>query len=579
MKKLQKIKRRENLFTDYYVFDTETRGLRAKPDAFIFGVVYSYNYTKVIYTVDDFIKEFQDKRYKKKKVFAHNAEYDLSVLFDNIYMLDNKAIFNNRFICCTNGNCLFADSFNIYPTSVKNIGDTINLKKLDIDEEYTDVNSDIKEVTQKMVDYCIRDCEIVYKALYEIFNKVGAIKITLAGLAMYYFRSAFQEFNIDYKDNYQKYFYESYYGGRTEVFELGKTNAVCYDINSMYPWAMKYTYFPNPRSLSERLGMSVNIFIKHYLKYYEGVAELSVFHVEHFFGSLPVRHEGKLMFPVGNLRGFWNFNEIRFALENNFIQIKSVGKVIYAPRMKSIFTSYVDSLYSEKQNAENAIDIDIAKKLLNSLYGKFAQKINKLSIYVEDIERDYDVIKQYALENKLLKIIPFNSERKDCFIEIKSNKGWAYQSIPLFSSYITSAARVRLLEYLLKYQNNSPVYCDTDSIFLKKDPEIKNSNELGEWKKEDKIVIEIRGLKNYTYIYTDKSTNKKHVIEKIKGVKKGAEKIGDKYKYKSLVKTKESLRRNIENGIVIEREKVLKLTYDKRKILKDGKTRPIFFFK
>lgn len=577
MKKLQKLKRRENLFTDYYVFDTETRGLRAKPDAFIFGVVYSYNYVKVIYTVEEFIKEFQQPRYFKKKVFAHNAEYDLSVLFDNIYMMDKKAIFNNRFICASNGNCLFADSFNIYPTSVKNIGETINLKKLDIEESYTDTDSNITEVSQKMIDYCIRDCEIVYKALFEIFNKVGAIKITLAGLAMYYYRVKFQPFNIDYNEKYQKYFYESYYGGRTEVFELGKMEAVCYDINSMYPWCMKHTYFPNPRSTSERLGMSVKTFTEHYLKYYEGVAELQVFHVEHYFGSLPVRHEGKLMFPVGNLRGFWNFNEIRFALENNLIQIKSVGKVIYAPRMKSPFSDYVDSLYYEKQHATNAIDIDIAKKLLNSLYGKFAQKINKETIYIENIETCYDEIKKYALENKLIKIIPFNSERKDCFIEVKSNRGWLYSSIPLFSSYITSAARVKLLSYLLKTIKFNPAYCDTDSIFYKKDPKIKSSNDLGEWKKEDKTVTEIRGLKNYSYIYKDKKTKELHKAEKIKGVKKGSVKIGGAYKYQSLVKTKESLRRNIDNGVVIEREKILKLTYDKRKVEKNGKTRPIVF--
>ena len=570
MKTLHKLKEKESLFNDFYVFDTETKGLRAKSDAFVFGVVYGWNYIKVIYTVKDFQKEFLKPRYKNKKVFAHNLEYDGGVIYDNIYDVDNKAIFNNRLICFTNGNCLFADSVNIYPTSVKKLGEIINLEKLEIEDKYKE-GSEIKEVTQKMIDYCIRDCEIVYKALYEIFVKVGSIKITIAGLAMDFFRRKHQPFNIDYNEKFGNYFHLSYYGGRTECFKIGKTKAVCYDINSMYPWAMKYTYFPNPRNLSIRIGVPVKSFINHYLKYYEGVAEVELFHVEHYFGFLPFRHDGKLLFPTGNLKGFWNFNELRYAIEKGIISIKHVKRIIYAQRMKSPFIKYVDELYNEKSSAQSELEKEVAKKLLNSLYGKFAQRINTENIYISNIDTEYETIKEYARKKKLLKIIPFNNERKDCFITVKSNRGYMYHSIPLFSSYITSASRIYLLDFLLKYQNKIPVYCDTDSIFFEIDPNIKGTNELGDWKKEDKTVVEIRGLKNYSYLSNGKR------LDKIKGVKKTAVKIGDGYHYKSLVRTKEALRRNIEPGIEIEREKILKLTYDKRKVLKNGTTTTINF--
>ena len=122
---------------------------------------------------------------------------------------------------------------------------------------------------------------------------------------------------------------------------------------------------------------------------------------------------------------------------------------------------------------------------------------------------------------------------------------------------------------MLKYQKFNPVYCDTDSIFVTGNIKIQEGNNLGDWKKEEKIVTEIRGLKNYSYLYQ----GKKH--DKIKGVKKGATFENGVYKYKSLVKTKEGLRRNIENGVEIERSKILKLTYDKRKVDKSGTTQPI----
>ena len=70
--------------SDFYVFDTETRGLRAKQDAFIFGAIYGHNFVKVLYSVNDFQNEFLEPRYKDKKVFAHNAEYDLFVIYDKI---------------------------------------------------------------------------------------------------------------------------------------------------------------------------------------------------------------------------------------------------------------------------------------------------------------------------------------------------------------------------------------------------------------------------------------------------------------------------------------------------------------
>lgn len=569
MKTLQRLKPKQSLFNDFYVFDVETNGLRAKSDAFIFGVIYGFNFIKVLYSVDDFKKEFENERYKKKKVFAHNAEYDLSVIYDNIYDFDSKAIFNNRFIYATNGNAQFADSFNIYATSVKEIGKLINLQKLEIEDEYKEGEFKGK-VTQRMIDYCIRDCEIIYKALYEIFNDCGTIKITIAGLSMEYYRRFYQPFNIDYNEHVKE-FYASYFGGRTECFFIGKKKGYCYDINSMYPYAMVNAFFPNPRNLKKEYGISVKRFINHYLKYYEGCAELELFHVEHYYGFLPVRHEGKLIFPTGHLKGTWNFNELRFALKNKIIQIKRVKSITYAPRMKSIFKSYVENQYNERKMAVSPLKREILKKRLNTLYGKFAQRIKSEMIYIHDINEQYDEVKRYMSERKLLKIHPFSASRADCFIEIKSARGGVYHSIPVFSSYITSFARVYLLEFLLKYQQNEPLYCDTDSIFLAKDPKILESNELGAWKKEDKVITEIRGLKNYSYISEGK------IKDKIKGIPRKAEKTGDVYRYKTLVKTKESMRRNIESGIEIEREKILKLTYDKRKVDKSGNTRPLCF--
>jgi len=569
MKELQPLKQREKLFTDFYVFDTETRGLRAKSDAFIFGVIFGHNFIKVLYSVDEFKKEFQDEKYYHKKVYAHNAEYDLNVIYDNIYELDRKAIFNGKFICCTNGNCTFADSMNIYPASVKEIGHISGLEKMELDEgfkqgTYTGI------VKQTDIDYCIRDCEIIYNALYSIFSLVGSIKITLAGLSLDYFRRKFLKEKIVYNEYLCKYFFESYFGGRTEAFFIGKTNAICFDVNSMYPFAMKYCNFPNPKTLKIVPFCDAKVLVEKYLKYYEGVAHVKLFHETNYFGFLPLKKNGKLLFPCGTFDGWYNFNELRFAIENNVIKIINVKEVIFSEGILSPFIEFVDHNFRVKQESKDPLEIRQVKLLLNALYGKFAQRIKSEMIYIKDIEIQIGLIEEYEQKKQLIKIIPFNAERLDCFIEVKSNKGFLYNTIPVFSSYITSFARIELLKYMIKYKENNPLYCDTDSIFFETLPAIKESNELGKFKRENKLVTEIRGLKNYSYIENNIST------DRIKGVPKNAIKTGaNMYEYSTLIKTRESVARNQIVGINTKRTKVLSMKYDKRIVEKNGQTKAI----
>lgn len=571
MKTLNILKQKNKILSDFYVFDTETNGLRAKSDAFIFGVVYGNDYINVIYTVENFKKEFLKPRYKNKKVFAHNAEYDLSVIYDNIYDFDKHAIFNNKFICATNGNCMFADSMNIFQTSVKKIGEMIGFEKMELSQEYKEGNFG-GIITRQMVEYCQRDCEIVYQALFNFFELVGSIKITVAGLAMCYYRAYYQPFNIDFNEDLGKYFYDSYYGGRTEAFYIGKINppAVVYDINSMYADAMYHVIFPNPKYLQIQRFCKVELFVNYHLKNYEGCAEITVNHLPAKYGFLPYKKDGKLLFPIGNLRGTWNFNEIRYALKMQAIIIKKVHSIIFAPALESPFKQYVNDLYNKRISVTNPLHQEIYKKLLTNLYGKFAQRIKSEQIYIDDIIKQFNIVAEYQRTKQLIKIHPFAGDRKDCFIEIKSQRGELYHSIPLFSSYITSYARVKLLSEILRYDKYKPLYCDTDSIFFRKNPKINNSELLGGWKCEKKTVYEIHGLKNYSYL---SDANKK--IETIKGIPGNAVKIGEMYHYKTLIKTKEALRRRLKSGILTDRIKVLSLKYDKRIVLKDGNTEPI----
>lgn len=606
LRRLWRLKPSVKLCTDFYVFDVET-GIRkkdgyiywclnAQPKSFIFGVIYGHNYTKVIHTLKEFHETLLEPRFKNKKVFAHNAQYDLNTLYGNIYELDPNAIFNGKFICATNGNAIFADSGNVFVgASVATIGKMMGLNKQKLgDNTYrSKVNKKMfGGIPAKDINYCIRDCQIIWDALLSVFEFAGEIKITQASLSMTYYRRYHQPYHIDHNEN-TKYFWVSYYGGRTEVFKLGKTHSKVIDVNSMYPYCMKTIKFPNPKILKQELNISINLFMK-YLEWFEGMAFMDVIHKESWIGFLPVKKDGKLLFPVGNISGAWNFNEIRFALSKGIITIKKVHKVIYSEPLNSPFVSYVDTLQEQKLKAElegNEFNRDRAKRFSNSLYGKFAQRITEESIYINDVQKQWDVIQQYQRDGKFIRLQTFNKDRNDAFLIVSNTKQFDISySIPSFSSYITSAARVILLQKLIELENCKPVYCDTDSIFFEIDKGLKSDFSLGGWKVENKIVTEIRGLKNYKYIEA-----KGNEVWRVKGVpvNKGktvkifrdnqteievpmVEQIADnKFRYYNLVKSKEALKRNMEPGVIMERLKVIKNTYDKRIILNDGKTKPI----
>lgn len=621
--RLWKLKPSTKLCSNFYVFDTETAHrkngynywcLKATPANFIFGVIYGFNYTKVIHSVEEFRETLLEPRFKNKKnggkcggIFAHNAQYDLNTLYGNIFDLDPEAIFNGKFISCTNGNCTFADSMNIFiGMSVAVMGEMMGIDKQKLgDNKYRS-----KGVTTKDINYCIRDCQIVWDALFETFEFAGEIKITQASLSMAYYRRFHQPFHIDHNEN-TKHFWRSYFGGRTEVFKLGKTHASCIDINSSYPFHTRNGIFPNPKTLKCETNISIKKVHK-YLEWFEGMLDCTLVHHNTSVGFLPVKtKDGKLIFPNGKFRGCWNFPEIRFALKHGVIKILKIHSVVYGERMEGIFTSLIDSLHDKKIHGQitgNKMAVSMSKYYMNMFYGKFGQRINEETIYIRDMEKQFSLIQEYQSKKLFIKLVPFSGKRNDAMLHIGTRKSkHVPYAIPSFASYITTYGRIQLLEKILSMKNNSVVYCDTDSIFFEINNGIVSEKQLGGWKVEDKIITEIKGLKNYKYI-----EGKEAEVWRIKGVplikykkdKKGDyildeknNKIpfkiklfdGDKesefdtvaqvgknsFEYYNLIKSKEALRRGLQPGVLIKRTKQIKNTYDKRVVFKNGTTKPI----
>lgn len=600
LNKLDKVKNFDKLRKKFFVFDCETYSSDARPEGFAFCCMYGFNYKKVFHTIKDFQDEIFSGAFKNKYIFCHWAEFDLNVIFGNIKKgLDRSSVFNgSNFIIAQKDNVLFADSLNIYKTSVSKIGEIIGITKKDMNTQFGQNKK--FAYGEKEIDYCYTDCEIVWLALEKLFLMVQSVRPTLASLSLLYYRRFYQPFHFAYNEISLRFF-ESYYGGRVEAFKLGTTYSSKYDINSMYPYTMTYAQFPNPKFVKISDTNNVRGLMSD-LKYYEGQATIKVKHKKVNFGFLPVKKDGKLIFPVGEFSGTWCFPEIRFALKEKVIEILEVKEVLISYPMESPFKKFANEVYQQRLKADG-IEKNNLKLILTSLYGKFGQREKFKEIYFEQIP--FDFIDLLTEKNIAYELKMFNKKRIDCYIHIftpvKINKDFTQitvdekgfetkiHSIPVFCSYITSLARVYLLENILKYQNNSVTYTDTDCICLEKEIFIPTSLELGAFKKELDYLIEIRGNKNYTEVLNGVENIK------IKGIPKKCTKLDENsneykeiikernlinnklpiYKFNTIVKTKKSIRQQKDAGVWEKQIKVISNEYTKRTQGKNGKTVPL----
>jgi hypothetical protein len=167
------------------------------------------------------------------------------------------------------------------------------------------------------------------------------------------------------------------------------------------------------------------------------------------------------------------------------------------------------------------------KLMMNSLYGKFGQKLNKQTDTISE-DQFYDKIQQCRedIQNLDCSYDHFEYNDKIFYIFKTMREHDRSQSIGQFvhiASFITSSARSDLLKAMKIVGFNNVYYFDTDSLFYthgKEDPLITNnmihSSKLGMLKKEEPKGIDkfyAIGPKMYYY----QSGNK--IVNKIKGIK------------------------------------------------------------
>jgi hypothetical protein len=465
------------------------------------------------------------------------------------------------------GEWVFLDSKRLLPGSLDALGNTFAGRgKVDFGGDYDELmNHPLR------YDYLKNDCVLLYDVLAAAFVKLegigGQVGISAASTSLATYRRSYQEWDLpmlgEHSDTLSR---GGYCGGRCEVIRPDFVGSFreplhCYDVNSMYPYAMTQPQpvdlidaRPNEWENAESIG-----FVRAKVKVDES-AHIPI---------LPLKTDNKLLFPVGEFEGVFSSVELRLADELGQLQsIEELDSVYYLGR--TIFADYVRELYQLRDKSrpdyDKSLDI-IAKILLNSLYGKFGSNEEREAIHIRPT---MDTIVKLGL-------LPMSSPvTSDAFVEKVSVD--ADYMLPHIAAWVTSLSRTWLGRGLNRV-GEAAFYCDTDSIYTTACVEPIGTS-LGQWKDEyaKDPIVEAHFVAPKVYWYRHASGT---VTNRAKGFSRFGERLetdtaarlakGQAIEVSSFSKT-----RTVINGKfgLQRRMKRIYMKETKRKHNEDGSTKP-----
>lgn len=452
----------------------------AKFDFSIFDYYFLTNNWKL---ANDIISD--KKRYGKlpNKTYSSldgdfGQRYQMQVWYEYTNRKYQKCIHKTKFLDICNifsgGLSKNLIDFNIYDKN----GDEI--RKLTMDYDYADPEN------EEDLKYMINDT----KGLALLAEKINSVLLELTGFSL--FKCEYMTAGGLAKKSFLKFMFEKtpkenielfkqffpitkeedeffrlnrlYLGGKCFVnkYKLGlkQYNVYKYDVNSMYPDKMRNMKYP----------------IGHFVLKNENNIDknkLHIYHIRNFKGEIKPNMVGvyqdsltgeyeehfeelcDIMLWEEELETIGKFYYLSFEVINIYeyssVEIKGMKK-------------FVDTFYNVKRNAKGSVRQG-AKLLLNSAYGKLAQKIERIKCYYElnengivHLKKEDEIIDENSMMNVVL------------------------------GSRVTALSRVSLMNFILEITNNNPkekfCYCDTDSVLSLTEYKNTDDSELGKMKFE-----------------------------------------------------------------------------------------------
>lgn len=511
---------------------------------------------------------------RKLWVISHNLNFDFTIVKGWHYL--NQVGYKLKFfhnagattiisVRSKSGSLMFVDFMNWFAESLESIGKRLGVPKIKID--FATCNESELDM------YCKRDVEILLVAFKDFVrflegNHISRLCYTIASTAMaaYLFGCYSNKIYIHNNEQAIELERESYKGGRVECFFIGELNNETYhvlDVNSLYPTVMANFCYPTKyRRSYHKMGCSDLALL---VKDSSAVARVLIETDEPAYAV----KRNRTIFPIGRFWTVLTTPELFYALQHD--HILKVDKVVIYDQA-DLFSHYVKKLYSLRMDFKSAgVDsyVEITKKLLNSLYGKFGQKGEVWEKIGDAIGEPSRVEIVFSSSGGCVKQIRY------LLGEVWELTGYeeTFNSFPAIASHVAAFARMYLYELMKIAGQGNYFYCDTDSLIVNGvglenlKCYVSNVN-LGSLKEiESTPTLNIRGLKDY-------STKTKTVI---KGIRKNAVKMSDGiYRQERWPSLKGLLRESSSDTYTIRRQqKILTRKYTKGTVETSGVVYPL----
>lgn len=334
----------------------------------------------------------------------------------------------------------FVDSYWLLQEKLANIGKYVGIEKgqQDLHGEELELwfkNAPLKELRA----YNELDCIILYTAIQQfeevLYDLGGQLKMTQASCAMELFRRRFLMRDIETHTWVNLKAREAYYASRVEVLTRECHDAWYYDVNSSFPYAMTFPVpgdFLGSTSRMPEPGRGI------------WISDVMVRVPETYLPPLATRVQGRLFFPTGMWRATLSNVDIELLLKCGGQIVRHYESLKFEERLDC--KGYAETLYAIRAKADGIMAF-ACKRLLNALYGKFAESEYKNSIEIDPPDPK-------GPEQGWTMLFPgaFIVERK---VPIP------HMHVPI-STHITAIARRTLYDYM----GFSPElhYCDTDGF-------------------------------------------------------------------------------------------------------------------
>ena len=372
-----------------------------------------------------------------------------------------------------------------------------------------------KNDRRKFWQYLHNDTELLWESLRvfgdTLFTKVariGRLGITLPSTSMRVFRTGFlrEPISVPLDDSVRTLLRAAYAGGRVEAFKPGYYKRIhVYDFNSLYPSVMANTPVPTSGNVQWTNDLILDRCGCYRVKFWQG-------------------DRSKPPVLMVNGKGEYVGEGVYFTNELRRLFYKAEGAIVVLEGFTFtdeavVFRDFVRTLYRLRMTDKDGALGDVCKKMMNSLYGKWAQKSERS----RTMRIDYDAMVDLRDAGAKIDIL---SEEWGIY-RVTEERQAPYEHVGIAGT-ITAEARARLWEAF----DAGTVYCDTDSIHTTIERK-SNATRLGALKHEYSGEGVYCGKKLYGLRNVNHPDPKKREKVRAKGVRVGG-KLGCRLDFDTL---------------------------------------------